>query len=282
MTGNDESANDAFTPTDVLGLFQQLFDRANARIDEVQQVAVEPGSAVAQHDAELRVRSYQETLTLLISSAFDHVRLCAASVRALQGVLPFATATPIRTSITVGATALWLLDGEPDDRRLRTLQYWHADFCHMHDALKEQAKDNEAGWSSGMRQSSEVSQRVIKERLAKLRGNARDFGHTRATLTDQRSDTKMVFDAGRYLEPDIFNGRDPKIELSRQWRILSGHAHGRRWALEGGIAYGEADANGWGELRLEASLLDMFGYCLTAHTLAEAALTRYKNLASGS
>ncbi|MDZ7915239.1 MAG: hypothetical protein U5O16_25985 [Rhodococcus sp. (in: high G+C Gram-positive bacteria)] len=261
----------------ILDIFREVRTRANQGIREVTQLSVAEDSLVAADDAVMTAKSYRESVSLLLLSAYDHLHLTAVSVVTLRGVLPFATATPIRTSITVASTALWLLGKSADDRRLRMIQYWLLDNRRMMEFVEN---GHPSGVGGEIRRNRDTAIAEVEAKRARFLADATALKFSESKMKTTTSDTKMVSEAGEWLSSEGFDGFDPKIEVARQWRLLSGHAHGFRWPHAASETITNVDEGKWGHLTFLADEGDMLSSALIALRLTDAAWARFQELAA--
>lgn len=269
---------DDVSPSPILDTFSELSNRANQGIEDLAQLSVADDSLVAADDAVMTAKSYRESVSLLISSAYDHLRLTAVSVVTLRGVLPFAMATPIRTSLTASSTALWLMGPTAEDRRLRMLQYWLLDNRRFMEFVKNGHPSGE-GEEVERNLTSAIAEVEARGSRFLANGTALKFSE-KAMKKEAATDTEMVSAAGEWLDSDGFDGFDPKIEVARQWRLLSGHAHGFRWPHAASETITEADENDWAQVTFSSNAGDLLSSALIALRLTDAARARFQELAS--
>lgn len=265
----------------VLNGFAQLTNRANERIEQIQVIDVHENSPMAADDRAMTKKSYRETVAVPIASAFDHLRLTGASVVQLRGSLPFATATPIRSAITTAATSLWLMDDSKTNRRQRVLQYWIHDNKRLQQFI-ENGHVIQPGAGTPMEQQDlrqQALQQVWDQREAFFINGER-LELPRAVLKHCATDTEMVSAAGALLPKDSFDGFDPVIEVAKQWRLLSGHAHGFRWPHLDTETQAPGDGDGWTSVTLKSNAEKLLASALIALQLAETALNRFVALSS--
>jgi hypothetical protein len=110
--------------------YWMLGDRVANAMSNLEAIAVEPGSAVADEDAFLRpiYRTFALCAKLPLGSALDHLQLVAETLSSKGEPHPFAESSLIRTAITAASHSLWMLQTDPTARRLRGLQFNFKDF----------------------------------------------------------------------------------------------------------------------------------------------------------
>lgn len=92
------------------------------------------------------------------------------------------------------------------------------------------------------------------------------------------ADFEMVTVAAKMM-PAWSNGWKPEVEIPSQWRMLSGYAHGMRWAAAPDTKQGDADANGFASTTLAFDLDRLMESAGLVRMLIETAIDRYRLLA---
>lgn len=176
-------------------------------------------------------RTHQEAVMSLLGSAADHLRLVGESGAHQSEISPFAYAALVRSAITTGSTAMWLVDGDQDTRRERALVFNAADLRSYRTFIE----NTEAGYAAQEAQGVEAELAILNERLDWVlaefnKVTGRSLGRA-IELERCASDSKMVRYAGEQLDPSLARpGLTVGQELLAQWQFLSGYAHGRPWA----------------------------------------------------
>ncbi len=222
-------------------------------------------------DQRMTRRSYQETVSVPIMVALDHLRLVTRSVAALRGPLPFAHATPLRTAITAAATSLWAMHNDADTRIRRAVVLNYDDAENYRKYLNGRPADKVPDAAA-----EAAAQRLIAEHWA---AEALKLGEDVARKGWQPTkDFDMVKQAAQGM-PDWSNGWRPSTEVPSQWRMLSCFAHGKRWATAPHVTQGEADDHGFASTTFVFDLDMLMESAGIVQDLIVHALDRYREMA---
>jgi hypothetical protein len=215
--------------------YEWLSDRVGAALETVRGLDVAATSEIAADDAYLHpiYRTFHQDVVQCLFSSLDHFRFLVWSLKNRDEPFPYAQFTLIRTAITAGSTALWLLSGDTrDERRVRALEF------SLKDIRSELAwvntikafPQNEELWAQDQPKADEMERRQgwIVEQANSLLTPAAPF--TPASFANRTRDTDMVKIAGSAIPAGTTGGYDPAITLLNTWRAMSGYAHARPWA----------------------------------------------------
>jgi hypothetical protein len=212
-----------------------LENRIGAALETVLGLEVAATSEIAADDAYLHpvYRTFHQDVVQGLLTALDHLRFLSWSLRNRDEPFPYAQFSLIRTAITAGATALWLLSGDTrDERRIRALEFSIKDIrseVAWVNTVKafpqnQQRSTDDQEWVQEM----ERRQDWIVEQANSLLNPTEPF--TRKSFSKRTSDTDMVEIAGSAIPAGATGDFDPAITLLNTWRAMSGFAHARPWA----------------------------------------------------
>ncbi|GAC51140.1 hypothetical protein [Gordonia aichiensis] len=268
--------------TDYIAMYEHLADRARILRLRLQSFNVEPGSAMHSDDLYLTpvMRSFQELVWQFLGSAVDHLRVIGTSGSRQPATSPFAFATLARTAITTAATALWFLNDDQVERRVRILEIIAADlvsYAQFRTTIKEAITSPEDA------QEFEDETQVLDTRTTWIVTEHNSLtNHDRSSIkavSGAVTDTGMVRAAGLLLEPMQFiPGLQSDAELVALWQLLSGYAHGRPWAYQAAKTHGPTDANGLAPTTISGDPELILGVAAIAVKLVEIACDTADNL----
>ena len=215
--------------------YEWLNDRVRNALDTVLGLEVAPTSEIAADDPYLHPigRTFHQDVVQCLLSALDHLRFLVWSLKNRDEPFPYAQFSLIRTAITAGSTALWLLSGDTrDERRIRALEF------SLKDIRSETAwvttvrafpqNQNPSAEDLARLEEMERRQDWIVEQANALLNPTPPF--TRRTFAKRTSDTAMVKTAGLAISGGAPGDFDPAITLLNTWQAMSGYAHARPWA----------------------------------------------------
>jgi hypothetical protein len=252
--------------------FCALLDRrTNRYIELFQQWKVLPESPIDLVDKRLSYRSFQETVAMPIMSAIDHLRLVTSSVLSWKGTLPFAHATPLRTAITAASMSLWAMHDEPDERFRRAVLLNYHDFSNSLKFFNSRPEEKIPDIG--------VMRDKTRLRMDYFAVEAAKFG-VDVTVRSWKltADFGMVTAAAKMMSP-WSDGWKPEVEVPSQWRMLSGYAHGLRWAAAPDTEQSEVDEIGFASTTVTFDIDRLMESARIVSELIETAIARYRNLA---
>jgi hypothetical protein len=149
-----------------------------------------------------------------ISSAIDHLHAMKAAIVDARLLHPYAPYSLLRVATENAATAVWLLAPKSRDERLqRRLRL-------AHNEAREQGKAREFA------PDAYLGKRTSEERITEIKDLARSLGLDAGYICGRFSYEKIVEAAG--------DDADLSGDLAVfTWRLFSGFAHGRYWAMLG-------------------------------------------------
>jgi hypothetical protein len=181
-------------------------------------------------------------------TALDHLRFVGWSLIERGEPLPYAQFTVVRTAITAGATAMWMLSGDnASERRIRALEFYLNDFksnVAWIDTVKQQPPYQTAPAPEQKAMNDDRSVMLLRQNLIvqmanKLLNPEKPF--TRSTLARRTKDSDMVKLAGAATPSLGDGGYDPAVTLLNTWQTMSGYAHARPWSALRGRQLGAID-----------------------------------------
>lgn len=180
-------------------------DQLRTEVLDPKRFRTRPNSELAKDDAVVGGALFSEVVQLQIHSAVDH--LLSALHLFVDNTTFFPVPTLARAALESAGTAAWLLGPESQAERIARLVHF-----------KLQDSRDEFTFARIANQAEHTEQRL---RLLKL---GESVGQPRSRFKDSRrsySMTRVIRD----LE-EVLGG-----PLVSSWALLSGLAHGRRWAL---------------------------------------------------
>lgn len=182
--------------------------------------------------------TFQQGVVQCLLSALDHLRFLAWSLESHEIPFPYAQASLIRTAITGGATAVWMVGGNMVERRSRALEF-NFNNLRSHrkwmDTLATEPKNQQH--SDEEKAVIDAQRDEIKRRLNWIVQQANTIlaptvPFTTSSYSSQlTSDTDIVQMAGNCV-PALRGsaGWDSRVTLWHTWQLLSGYAHARPWS----------------------------------------------------
>lgn len=159
-------------------------------------------SELDQDDAAVGGGLMTETAQLTLATALDHLRLATETLRPdRRGVPPMAVASLLRGALEGAAAASWIL--EPREREDRVVAL-----------MRLQLKDVEGSFAFSERRKTAEEQ----DRVAQIQRVAASVDPRKVSAV---SSTEMVRALGDVTSATVL----------QWWRLMSGFAHARRWAI---------------------------------------------------
>lgn len=221
--------------------FEQLGERILECFERLSTIEIVEGSPILADDRFFHpvFRTLSQDVSQCLLSALDHLRFLVWSLKNRDQPYPIAQATLIRTAITGGATALWMISGATSfERRCRAMQFMFNDTRSQINWM-----DSTGSQPPNMKRPADetASFRAVHteldRRLDWLVGQANALLEppeplTRRTYGRQHitSDTDMVKAAGSITPAIGTGGWNSGLVLLNSWQVLSGYAHARPWA----------------------------------------------------
>ncbi len=189
-----------------------LVDRMLERIDTDGEFPVSPRSSLAGDDAAADPYQVSHVFRLCLTAAVDHLHAAKVLIVDQHVIHVAAPASLARGALENLAAAFWVLHpGTRDERVTRALR-WHAQ--NMKDANAAAAGLNLPG------------HKALEDKLQQLDGVAAKRSLDTKAVRRGYSSTAVM----RYAEE---HAPDLPLGVVMPWRICSGFAHGRPWALLG-------------------------------------------------
>ena len=265
-----------------------LRDRVAKGMQDVKAIKPSPGSVAAHEDAYFRpvYRTVEHCIMAPLHSALDHLELVAETLNNRSVPGPYAESTLIRTAITAGSTALWMLaPGEVTERRRRTLEFIFRDVDGYLSWLRQLKTE---GFPVDEDQAAELD-RIIgempAERLEWIVARVSELSPEGVPVTVEQfrgrqyktSDTKIVTEAARALDPVPQGGFDPEPKLVSTWKYLSGFAHGLSWQSVGDWqVHGKDEETGKWTVTVQADPNRLLNGAFAAVIVVEKAISRWR------
>ncbi|OSC22093.1 hypothetical protein B8W69_26945 [Mycobacterium vulneris] len=214
-----------------------LENRVRLALERVLELEVAATSEIAADDAYLHpiYRTFHQDVVQCLLTALDHLRFLSWSLRNREEPFPYAQFSLIRTAITAGATALWLLSGSTrDERRVRALEFSFRDIrseVAWVDTVRTFPQNQDLHGEGHQEWADEMGRRQdwIVEQANTLLNPTKPF--TRRTFAQHcTTDTDMVKLAGTVIPAGATGSYNPAITLLNTWQSMSGFAHARPWA----------------------------------------------------
>ncbi len=142
----------------------------------------------------------------------------------------YALPTLVRSAITGAGTALWLMDPNVHQRRLRALRMSYQIAKNELNFVKGVPVDWNgvgAGPTVVEKQQKQLSR---EQKLQRVIDNGTALGLSERDVKDKPNDTTMVEEGAKRLPPGTFQC-PPEEHILTEWRLLSGRAHGLIWPV---------------------------------------------------
>lgn len=218
-----------------------LKDQTGSALARLQSLEVSDTAEIVADDLYFKpiYTTFQQEVVQCLLSALDHLRFLAWSLESHETPFPYAQASLIRTAITGGATAVWLVSGNTVERRTRALEF-NFNNLKSHrkwmDTLATEPKNQEHSDKEKAvfeAQRDEIERRLnwIVQQANTIRAPTVPFT-MRSYSSQLTSDTDIVQMAGNCV-PALRGGSagwDPRVTLWHTWQLLSGYAHARPWS----------------------------------------------------
>jgi hypothetical protein len=110
--------------------YEWLNDRAARAIEKLNAIEIAERAPILADDMFFHpiYRTLSQDVVQCLLSALDHLRFLVWSLRSRDKPFPYSQATLIRTAITGGSTALWMVSGtSPVQRRCRAMEFMFND-----------------------------------------------------------------------------------------------------------------------------------------------------------
>jgi hypothetical protein len=256
---------------------QQALAADLARLDDLQHrkgvttfAAAAAGSRAARDIAD-QARAYaHDHASGRISAALDHLVAWRALLLDAQIMPMYAHMSLLRTAHEAALLALWLVDPSINDdtRRARGIATQLADY-------KERKKFEDSVGGPRM----PLQGKSAADRINDLMTTATGLGLTK---TNRRGDIVLATDIPATVDLfDIYETDRPMLKGQFIYRLQSGYAHAKQWALtQGAERAGPLDASERTIAKIEPS--DRLGAHLTTRCVnaVERALSAYESLRS--
>lgn len=234
------------------------------------------GSPIDEDDRVFSVMSMREMVRGSIVAALDCLLLACWSLDKGHAVRGHGHAALVRSSLSASTTALWLLDDDQDERRLRGLQLARAQCL----AEREHVENIAPGFlvQGGPPVGPFVESR--RQRVAKVIEDGAALGFGEAMVKAKPKDKTMVKLGGDRIPPDLLPGGDPGAHVLSEWRLLSARAHGFQWPIKyGADEQPHADDPRFVTMNVAVSPDRILGSIRIALIAGRVALDRYAELA---
>lgn len=200
-------------------IVQWMYEVADPWMRDGRNARPEPGSDLANDDA--RPPANSPIAHRAIVMALDHLGGVVDAVAAGPPKRLKAHFTVLRTALLCGARACWLLEpDEPDERRLRAIQYRYENLEQQRKAIQDLEGTHIVGETEEARQQALAA---IRAHTAVLADYATSLGATRLTEPP---------DTVRLLKSMMDTDTDAGTAFIQLWRTGSASAHGHYWADE--------------------------------------------------
>jgi hypothetical protein len=203
----------------------KLDDLARDHMRWMQDSKVADGSAIDHDDRQFTIMSMRELIDSSVKSALDCLYLACASLLELKQVRGVGHPALVRSAITAGTTALWLLDDEEQTRRTRALQLARvqclAERTHVEGIPRE--------WRSEYLTDQFVETRRLREDA--VLADAQRLGIAESVVKNKPPDYVIVREGAGHIPDAALAGRPSAPYVLAEWRLLSGWAHGFLWPV---------------------------------------------------
>ncbi|WP_073421687.1 hypothetical protein [Geodermatophilus nigrescens] len=195
---------------------EQLFAHIDAWLDLSAQLppTTEDSSPLAGDAKRSPVHRVDNAAWSAITYSIDHLAAVKALVIDAEVLHPFASFSLLRAAIENAATAVWLL--APSDRKTRLERRLRLAWNEV----------SEVGKASELIPTAFAGIRTAEERKDEVKKLAKTLDLDLSRVCGTFSYEKIVEAAGG---ASRLGGREAKVH----WRVCSGFAHGRSWAMLG-------------------------------------------------
>ncbi|MGW5514191.1 hypothetical protein [Nocardia africana] len=236
---------------------------------------VEPGSKVAGDDKAFSVMSMTELLSGQLAAAVDCLLLATWTLNETGHARGHGHPAIIRSAITPATCALWIMDDDESERRIRALKIAYtqaeAESLHVRDIAPSWRHPDAKGIGAFMESRERRKQGIIED-------GAR-LGFTEKEIKHKPKDQDIVRGGASRL-PVGWLGDNPGASVISEWRLLSGRAHGFQWSIKySSEPVGDGDREGFATYDLGWSLDRALGSVRVALRVLRFGLDRWAELA---
>ncbi|WP_131812907.1 hypothetical protein [Mycolicibacterium peregrinum] len=266
--------------------YARLRNEIQVEMDEVQAVHTVFASALYSDDQFMRKfksTMHQLTVNRLLSS-LDHLQLAAHSLEHGDDGLVYSQYSLVRPGLAIASTALWLVCGESDLRRMRGLNLASYDLAQQvtfsrtvldatgridprNEALKAECRTVVAG-------APERFQSMYEAYCA-IRANETDVVSTPKELRKFR-ETDVITEVSKYMHDKKHLSNAHEILL--QYRMMSGFVHGLIWSTYAGTKVRNFQGEKSAMVELRGNPENVYRGARTALTVARLAKARFIEL----
>ncbi|WP_433629132.1 hypothetical protein [Nocardia sp. CA-120079] len=207
---------------------QFCMDTTLAYTQWIQAQDVKDGSAVATDDKLFSVMSMTELINGQLVAALDCLLLATWSLNKSGYARGHGHPALIRSALTPATCALWIMDDDPNQRRLRALQIAYAqaeaESLHVRDIAPGWRQPGETGIGAFIDSRAERRQRVVAD--------GEQLGFSEKQIKSKPKDQDIVRRGGDRLPDGWLFDNSPGAYVISEWRLLSGRAHGFQWPIK--------------------------------------------------
>lgn len=237
---------------------------------------VRDGSPLDDDDRVFSVMSMREMARGSIAASLDCLLLACWSLDRARAVRGHGHPALVRSSLTASTTALWLLDDDQEERRLRGLQLARAQCL----ADREHVEDVAPGFRVQGAPPLGAFIASRRKRIEDVFEDGAKLGFDEAAVKRKPKDKTMVKLGGDRIPEAYLPGGDPGAHTLSEWRLLSARAHGFQWPIRyGSDEQPNPDDPRFVTLNIALSPDRMLGSIRVALIAARVALDRYAALA---
>jgi len=235
--------------TGEIPLNEELVDEAmRQHLTDVLKSVVNFGDFLCMHSSplphsELAKESHAltgvETWSTAVEAgiaATDHLHYFVRTTLNMRVIAPFASFTLLRSAISAAALAGWLLEGDSNERLLRTLQLRRLEAVNHITALNRIVnavrEPNESNQAKKRRADSLDRRRQAEAIRAEIDKDAADLKFPSKAVSSMPRDGELVKIAARLTPRQPHHDFDPTDEAVMVWQLLSSYAHGQSWAAD--------------------------------------------------
>jgi hypothetical protein len=203
----------------------KLDSMARDHMQWMQNSEIADGSAIDRDDRQFTIMSMRELIDSSLKSALDCLYLACASLLKMEQVRGVGHPALVRSAITAGSTALWLLDDDERTRRTRALQLARiqclAERTHIEGIPPE--------WRSEYLTDQFIETRRLREDA--VLADAQWLGIAESAVKNKPRDSVIVRGGADRIPDAALAGRPSGPYVLAEWRLLSGWAHGFLWPV---------------------------------------------------
>ena len=261
------------TDDDLWCVVDRFDDMARDHMHWMQNSAVAEGSAIDQDDHQFTVMSMRELIDSPIKTALDCIYLACTSLLDQERVRGVGHPVLVRSAITAGATALWLLDDDVLTRRTRALQLARAQCRAELNFVK--------GYPSrGDRPAADHFTKMRKMRETGVLADGVRLGIDEKVVKAKPPDGEIVGAGAARIPDSLLGGRPSAATVLSEWRLLSGWAHGFLWQVRyTSDPEPRAEGQRFETFKIAMSLDRYLGSIRIAFTAVRVAMDRFALLA---